>query len=358
MKYNQSQFAKSLGLSRAAISKAVKVGRVRLNLEGKIDSNNKTNKAYISLHEKSIKAEPKIEKLDVKKKSKKEGSTGKKSGSRVSSADKGKSPAGKRMAGLGKTCPTVPPESSKPKVVESKKRMAGLGKTCPTVPPEPSKPKVAESKKRMAGLGKTRPTVPPESSKPKVAESKKRMAGLGKTCPTTTKKKATRPIKKKVVKKLTTPKPSKVLKKSKASQKESSAAVDSKESSLSADANQLSFVNKLTIDDIEDRPDAELEKIKHQIMQMQIKLEKERLDLIPRKLVQVVLGQQFTILQNEFIPMGTNIGAEVAGLMGIDDNETIIEIGKFIESRCYKINEHIKKRMNDLLKKIKAKLIE
>jgi hypothetical protein len=107
-----------------------------------------------------------------------------------------------------------------------------------------------------------------------------------------------------------------------------------------------------------DRATAERLKIIEQARAMQIKREQMRGELVDRKTVSRIMNMLYKIDTGELKPLGDTLAPEIAAICGVDDDEIKHQINERIEKEIYKTLEHIKRRINDGLKMIKAKEIE
>lgn len=105
------------------------------------------------------------------------------------------------------------------------------------------------------------------------------------------------------------------------------------------------------------KANAEKLKIIEQIKQIQLKLAKERKELIPKELVQKVFGKIYAIDVNEFQTLPANIIADIASIVGIDDDEKITQLTEVIDKKVFRTLQHIKTTINKFLKEIDAEQI-
>lgn len=95
-----------------------------------------------------------------------------------------------------------------------------------------------------------------------------------------------------------------------------------------------------------------------QIRGMQVKREKERNELVSRTLTQRVFHKLYIVDTNEFKTLGDKLAPDLAAIAGVDDSEITIQMSQRVEKEVYKILNHIKRIINDFLKKIDAEEIK
>lgn len=121
-----------------------------------------------------------------------------------------------------------------------------------------------------------------------------------------------------------------------------------------ADSSELSFsqLSELT--------KVEIDKIKtyEQIKQIRVKTQKDRRELISRKLVRVIFGKLYEIDVNEFLMLKQKIVPDLAGIFGSTDSEKMLEAEKRIDEELWKILRHIKSELDKFLKNHGAEPIE
>lgn len=76
--------------------------------------------------------------------------------------------------------------------------------------------------------------------------------------------------------------------------------------------------------------------------------------LIERKLVSVTFGKLYQIDTNELRPIGAALSPEIAGVLGVDDPEKILQVEQIIDSKVMKVLAHIQRLMNDFLVRVGA----
>lgn len=81
---------------------------------------------------------------------------------------------------------------------------------------------------------------------------------------------------------------------------------------------------------------------------------KERGDLIDRKLVTKFLGILFTIERNEIVPISEKIPSEIAAILGVEDNELVLKIGKLLKDEFAKAFSHIEAKTQTFLTSINS----
>lgn len=118
-------------------------------------------------------------------------------------------------------------------------------------------------------------------------------------------------------------------------------------------------INIDNLDDISgiDRHEAERLKVIADIESKRLKTEEARKKLISRELVRKVFGQLYIIDTNEFKTLGANVAPKVAAIAGVDDNQKILQMVESIDKEVHLILEHIKRELNDFLKKIEGEEI-
>jgi len=100
------------------------------------------------------------------------------------------------------------------------------------------------------------------------------------------------------------------------------------------------------------RTDAERLKVVEQILNYQIKTQKERQELVERALVKRVWAKLYAVDTAELHPLGEKVAADVAALCKVDNSETTLAIKKIIDRHIFKALQHSKRLMNDFLKKV------
>jgi hypothetical protein len=76
--------------------------------------------------------------------------------------------------------------------------------------------------------------------------------------------------------------------------------------------------------------------------------------LIERKLVSVTFGKLYQIDTNELRPIGAALSPEIAGVLGVDDPEKILQVEQIIDAKVMKVLAHIQRLMNDFLVRVGA----
>jgi hypothetical protein len=100
------------------------------------------------------------------------------------------------------------------------------------------------------------------------------------------------------------------------------------------------------------RSDAERLKVIEQILNYQIKTQKERQELIERALVKRVWAKLYAVDTAELHPLGEKISADLAALFGSDDNEAKLKAKQLVDRHVFNALQHIKRLMDDFLKKV------
>ena len=83
---------------------------------------------------------------------------------------------------------------------------------------------------------------------------------------------------------------------------------------------------------------------------------KERGDLIDRKLVTKFLGILFTIERNEIVPISEKIPSEIAAILGVEDNELILKVGKLLKDEFANAFSHIEAKTQNFLSSINSNI--
>ena len=77
---------------------------------------------------------------------------------------------------------------------------------------------------------------------------------------------------------------------------------------------------------------------------------KDRDELIPRKFVKTAFGKLYSILINEFLPMGDKIVPDLAGIFENTDPELITKGRERTDEEAWKVLRHIRAEFNEFLK--------
>ena len=115
-----------------------------------------------------------------------------------------------------------------------------------------------------------------------------------------------------------------------------------------ADSGNLSFEQFLGLS----KSEADKIKIYEQLKQIRVHTDRDRKELISRKLVRVVMGKLHEIDVNEFLQLKTKIVPDIAGIMGCTDAAKMLECEKKIDEEMYKILRHVKHEIDKFLKNI------
>ncbi len=94
----------------------------------------------------------------------------------------------------------------------------------------------------------------------------------------------------------------------------------------------------------------DVHKTLEQIRTLQLKNEKDRMELIERSLVKKFFRELYTIETTEFLTMGEKLSPEIASLFGVDDSNAVLDVGKFIQREVSKTLERIELAMDKFLK--------
>jgi hypothetical protein len=86
-------------------------------------------------------------------------------------------------------------------------------------------------------------------------------------------------------------------------------------------------------------------------LKTRVEREHKRGLLIERSTVQTVFGRLHTIDVNELRTLGAKLAPDVAGLLGVDDPEKLLQVEKRIDDEVLKSLAHIKRVLNDFLKR-------
>lgn len=110
----------------------------------------------------------------------------------------------------------------------------------------------------------------------------------------------------------------------------------------------------LNFNDIASLTKVEIEKIKlyEQVKSIRVKTQKERQQLVSRKLIRVVFGKLYEIDVNEFLTLKNKIVPDLAGIMGCTDPAVMLEAEKKIDEELWKVLKHIQHELNKFLKTI------
>jgi hypothetical protein len=101
-----------------------------------------------------------------------------------------------------------------------------------------------------------------------------------------------------------------------------------------------------------DRNEAERLKIIEQVLNYQIKTQKDRQELVERALVKRVFAKLYAVDTAELHPLGEKIGADLAAFFGHDDSEAKLKSKQLIDKHVFNALQHIKRLMDDFLKSV------
>lgn len=100
------------------------------------------------------------------------------------------------------------------------------------------------------------------------------------------------------------------------------------------------------------KTEADKIKIYEQLKQIRVKTQREKKELISRKLVRVQFGKIYEIYTNEFQQIKTKIVPDIAGIMGCTDASKMIEADKKIDEELWRVRKHIKIEIDKFLKRM------
>ena len=106
------------------------------------------------------------------------------------------------------------------------------------------------------------------------------------------------------------------------------------------------------------RQEVELKKIQHQTDILEIRKNKERGELIDRKLVAAFQGKLHSIDSNEFKNLGYKVSARLLGALEIKDEAKLAVANNIIQSEVVKILQNKKELINEWLRSIEAEELE
>ena len=103
--------------------------------------------------------------------------------------------------------------------------------------------------------------------------------------------------------------------------------------------------------DINNYKRADLERIKvaEQILDIRVKRQKMRDELIDRRLVRSVFSRLYTVDVNEFLTIKDKLMPDIAAIFGVNDPELIMKAGERMDDELWKTLKHIQKIINDFL---------
>jgi len=94
------------------------------------------------------------------------------------------------------------------------------------------------------------------------------------------------------------------------------------------------------------KQDADIAKLREQIIQLQMKNDQARDKLISRELIEKVFSEFYSIESTEMLSLGDKISSEIAALARVEQPEIVIEISQLIRESIAKALEHISIVMN------------
>ena len=96
---------------------------------------------------------------------------------------------------------------------------------------------------------------------------------------------------------------------------------------------------------------AELNRIKiaEQILDIRVKRQKLRDELIDRRLVRILFSKIYTVDVNEFLTIKDKLMPDIAAIFGINDPEIIMKAGERMDDELWKTLKHIKQIIDDFL---------
>lgn len=100
------------------------------------------------------------------------------------------------------------------------------------------------------------------------------------------------------------------------------------------------------------REELDKQKLREQILGMQVKTARERKELVSTDAVAKVFAKLAAIDTSEFHPLADKIAGDVAALCGLEDNETRVKIKALIAKPVFRALKHRKRLMDDYLKKM------
>jgi hypothetical protein len=96
---------------------------------------------------------------------------------------------------------------------------------------------------------------------------------------------------------------------------------------------------------------ADIDKLKalESIKKLRFENEERRGQYIDRQVVTRFCMKLYAIDTSEFAMLAHNSAPEIASICGIDDAEVILEIQQYLEDKVYRVQEHIKRVLNEYL---------
>jgi phage terminase Nu1 subunit (DNA packaging protein) len=95
-------------------------------------------------------------------------------------------------------------------------------------------------------------------------------------------------------------------------------------------------------------------KVIAQIEAQQIKNEKERNELVSRKMVETVFAEIYTVDVQEFLPLAISLPDDAAAVFGSNDDTKIHELRQKANKEIYRILEHRKRILDDFIQGLKG----
>jgi len=102
------------------------------------------------------------------------------------------------------------------------------------------------------------------------------------------------------------------------------------------------------------KSEADKIKIYEGLKQIRVKTQRDKQELISRKMVRVIFGKLYEIDTNQFLTLKNKVVPDIASIMGCVDASKMLEAEKRIDEELYKILKHIKIEIDKFLKKIGA----
>jgi hypothetical protein len=117
-----------------------------------------------------------------------------------------------------------------------------------------------------------------------------------------------------------------------------------------ADSSALSFQQMTALS----KPEVDKIKIYEQIKQIRVKTQRDRHELISRKLVRVVFGKLHEIDMNEFLAIKTRVVPELSKIFQCTDADKLLEAEKKIDEELWEVLHHVKHETDKFLNQIGA----
>lgn len=96
---------------------------------------------------------------------------------------------------------------------------------------------------------------------------------------------------------------------------------------------------------------AQIDKIRvlETALKTRVERQQRRRELIDRSLVQTAFGRLWQIDSNSWRPLGAALAPEIAGMLGTDDPEKVLEVEKVIDEKVSKVLAHVRRTMQEAL---------